>query len=358
MIQASLAAFGAFRWLATTTTRKCSPAHGPLPFLRGTCILRVASNESCFRSSKSCYFNTVAHVTCESRLGWTWIDESEPIDPKTDHYPHFQSEKDRQRDKFFRKESIKIDGSIFCESMKHPLDRVLSQLAKRESNIRRGQGMVSDSRHRTEEEDSKINVKNAWGDEIPIMLNWAAEYVREPERDPRQLRGVPRHVWSGLGTYSHDIHGCMDTSTYNIPKGSAQLHQLSTWDGPWEHRWFSQWNHQVTEDFPFSPLIDDIPMILPPAFWKDKPPQMRFETVQFNIAECYWRYASTQAPTNKDESVQWYHPEEEQHLRIFPQLDGWVVCYPLPQRRGQNLWGVSIIQYLYVSIYGYDCDYI
>lgn len=81
--------------------------------------------------------------------------------------------------------------------------------------------MVSDSRHRTEEEDSKINVKNAWGDEIPIMLNWAAEY-------------------------------------------------------------------------------------------------MRFETVQFNIAKCYWRYASTQAPTNKDESVQWYHPEEEQHLRIFP----------------------------------------
>ena len=63
---------------------------------------------------------------------------------------------------------------------------------------------------------------------------------------------------------------------------------------------------------------------------------MRFETVQFNIAECYWRYASTQAPTNKDESVQWFQPENEQHLRIFPQLDtkDWV----LPHSKG----GVNI----------------
>ena len=53
--------------------------------------------------------------------------------------------------------------------------------------------MVSDSRHRTDEEDSKINVKNAWGDEIPIMLNWSAEYVRDPKGDPRKSR-VPRHV--------------------------------------------------------------------------------------------------------------------------------------------------------------------
>mmetsp|Transcript_41576 Transcript_41576/g.65923 ORF Transcript_41576/g.65923 Transcript_41576/m.65923 type:complete len:227 (+) Transcript_41576:57-737(+) len=80
--------------------------------------------------------------------------------------------------------------------------------------------MVLDSRHRTEEQDSNINVKNAWGNEIPIILNWAAEY-------------------------------------------------------------------------------------------------MRFETVQFNIAECYWRFASTQAPTKKDESVQWFTPGENQHMRTF-----------------------------------------
>eukprot|EP00438_Fugacium_kawagutii_P012671 Skav207513 [mRNA] locus=scaffold907:65572:76953:- [translate_table: standard] len=47
---------------------------------------------------------------------------------------------------------------------------------------------VLDSRHRTDEKDSNINVKNAWGDEIPVMLNWAAEYVREPS-------GVRRAGW-------------------------------------------------------------------------------------------------------------------------------------------------------------------
>ena len=49
---------------------------------------------------------------CESRLGWTWMDESEPIDPKTGHYPHLQSQQNRQRDKFFRTKGIKIDRRI------------------------------------------------------------------------------------------------------------------------------------------------------------------------------------------------------------------------------------------------------
>eukprot|EP00435_Cladocopium_sp_Y103_P022034 s1128_g5.t1 len=77
---------------------------------------------------------------------------------------------------------------------------------------------VSDSRHRTEDADSKVNVKNAWGDEIPIMLNWAAEY-------------------------------------------------------------------------------------------------MRFVTVQFNVAQCYWRFGST--ASDKKDQPEWYMPEEARNMQIF-----------------------------------------
>jgi len=80
--------------------------------------------------------------------------------------------------------------------------------------------VVLDSRHRTNVSDSNVNVKNAWGDEIPIMLGWAAEY-------------------------------------------------------------------------------------------------MRFLTVQFNVAGCYWRYGSTSAPTTTSDTAQWFEPDYEKHMRIF-----------------------------------------
>ena len=45
---------------------------------------------------------------------------------------------------------------------------------------------------------------------------------------------------------------------------------------------------------------------------------MRFLTVQFNIAGCYWRYGSTSS--DKKDEPEWYLPEEGRHMRIFELL--------------------------------------
>ena len=58
--------FVGLRRIATTTTRKCSLGHGPLPFLRGTCTLRAASNESWRSPSPKI---SILTQWCESRLG-------------------------------------------------------------------------------------------------------------------------------------------------------------------------------------------------------------------------------------------------------------------------------------------------
>lgn len=50
--------------------------------------------------------------------------------------------------------------------------------------------------------------------------------------------------------------------------------------------------------------------------------QMRFLTVQFNVAGCYWRYGSTSAPTTTSDTAQWFEPDYEKHMRIF-QFPGW-----------------------------------